>query len=205
MKNIIFDLGGVIVNIDYSRTLRELSNLGVKDTANFFTQDAQSQLCDDFELGKISAENFRCQLQRQLNFTAHADLIDAAWSALLLDVPHTKIQQISTLKKRGHRLFVLSNTNSIHIENLHNHLKIHHGIPNLDTLFEKVYYSHQIHLRKPSSEIFQFVVETHQLDTAQTLFIDDTARHIQGAKSIGLQTILLPQNAPLPEILFSDN
>ncbi len=197
MKNIIFDLGGVIVDIDYSKTIVEFQKLGVKSNNAFFTQKSQSLLCDDFEEGKISADEFRKKLQQELCFTTDQERFDKAWSALLLDVKPEKLQFLKKLREKGYKLFLLSNTNQIHITSFHHYLQQTFAIPDLQSYFDKVYYSHEIKLRKPSPEIFNFVITENQLSVSETLFIDDTLQHIEGAKAVGLQTMLHPQNSNL--------
>ncbi len=189
-KNIIFDLGGVILNIDYDLTAKAFETLGLKQFDNLFSKAQQQQLFDLYEKGLISSDDFRETLNKRLKEPVNQLVLDDAWNAMLLDLPVSRLELLKKAQKT-HRTFLLSNTNEIHILSFFKTLKQQFGIPNLSDHFEKVYLSYEIHLRKPDTEIFQFVLDTNQLDPSETLFIDDSPQHIEGAKKLGIQTYWL--------------
>ncbi len=190
VKNIIFDLGGVIINLAYQKSVDALRLLSKKQQVIDFTQQAQSELFDLYETGRISSEAFRQGLRETYAIEGEDNALDEAWNAMLLDIPQERIQLLQELGKH-YRLFLLSNTNAIHADRFNKTVQEVSGLPSLDSLFEKTYYSHLVGMRKPSSEVFQHILEQNNLQTSETLFIDDSLQHIEGARKLGLQTLHL--------------
>lgn len=180
-KNIIFDLGGVILNIDYDLTAKAFEQLGLSNFQNLFSKAHQEKLFDLYEKGQITSGEFRAALNNAMKTPVSKATIDAAWNAMLLDLPASRLKLLKTMKNT-HRTFLLSNTNEIHIHWLFNSLKQHFGINDLSDHFEKVYLSYEMGLRKPDATIFQQVLIENHLDPAETLFIDDSPQHLEGAK-----------------------
>ena len=112
---IIFDLGGVLLDINYWLTIEAFNNLGCSDFESIYTQQKQSQLFDDFETGKVSSETFRKSLQKQMEFSISNVEFDNAWNKMLLQLPEQRIELLEKLNKKF-SLFLLSNTNEIHIK-----------------------------------------------------------------------------------------
>lgn len=190
---VIFDLGGVIINIQYQNTLAAFSRLCGFDITPLYTQHRQAPLFDRFETGQIDAPTFRDGLRQLLQLAAVADTdLDQAWNAMLLDIPKSRIDLLQTLGGRK-RLFLLSNTNAIHKARFDQIFAAAYGdrIGTLSELFEQDYYSHLMGDRKPNPGVFQTVINNHSLDPRRTLFIEDTHQHIQGAQQVGLQTVHL--------------
>jgi putative hydrolase of the HAD superfamily len=190
IKNVIFDLGGVILNIDYHLTAKRFVELGVKNFDELFSQAQQSTLFDDLETGQISPADFRDQLRNIVKLDLTNEQIDDAWNKMLLDLPKERID-ILLAAKENYRTFLLSNTNIIHLDAYTEDLQKAHGIENLGKLFEKEYYSHEIELRKPNKEVFEFVLEQNGLEASETLFIDDSIQHIKGANEVGIHTFFM--------------
>jgi glucose-1-phosphatase len=191
--NLIFDLGGVIINLDFARMTRLFDQLAGKSFADIYAHHQQLHFFDDFETGRISPAEFREQVRQILGLDsaqAPDHVIDHHWNAILLDIPAERVAMLQRLGRQK-RIFLLSNTNAIHKAAFDQIVQEQHGLPGIDELFEKAYYSHLVHDRKPSPTIFQRVLDENGLDPAQTLFIDDTARHIEGAKTVGLHTLHL--------------
>jgi glucose-1-phosphatase len=185
IKNIIFDLGGVFLNIDYQATIKSFKSLGVKNFEDFFTQAKQNNLFDRLDVGTISPADFRDEL-RQISGLAMTDAdIDTAWNAMILDFPQQKIPMIEQISG-NYRTFLLSNTNAIHYPAYTRYLQEAHGYESLAELFEKHYLSHEIGLRKPNVEVFYYVLEQNNLIPEETLFFDDTLQHVEGARKAGL-------------------
>ena len=157
IKNIIFDLGGVILNIDYNLSVAAFEDLGLKNFNTLFSQAQQKQLFDLYEKGKISSNDFRNEIKSYLNHTVDDASIDSAWNALLLDLPKKRLELLQQVKLT-HRTFLLSNTNDIHIEAFNDYLQKDFGIADLSGHFEKLYLSYKVGMRKPDAEIFHLVL-----------------------------------------------
>ncbi len=186
---IIFDLGGVIINLDYQLTIEAFKKLGIVNFEEMYTQAKQNNLFDDFETGKISSQHFINSLLPFLPSGTSANKVVHAWNAMILDFPKKRLELLDQLNSK-YRVFLLSNTNDIHLQAVNRSLA-NTTDRKLDTYFEKVYLSHEVKLRKPHKEIFEMVCNEQNLNPATTLFIDDTIGHVNGANSIGLQGIHL--------------
>lgn len=188
--NIIFDLGGVILNLDISRTIRAFSEASGKDFSQWYTQREQKALFDAFETGQISPQEFRQAIRTELEVPLSDALIDDCWNAMLLDLPAERLRLLEQLKTRK-RTFLLSNTNAIHKTAFEQIIENQHNIKGLSHLFEQDYYSHLLGMRKPHPEVFRYILETHGLRAEETLFIDDSIQHVEGAKKAGLHALHL--------------
>lgn len=200
IKNIVFDLGGVIINLDIPRTISEFNKLSTKPFESIYTQLQQSPIFDLFDKGQISESDFFLQLKYHLKEGVTDTQMKEAWNAMLLDFPIHRLQLLSTLKS-NYRLFLLSNTNETHITQLESDLYKEHGYNNLEPFFEKVYYSCRIGMRKPDSEIFEFVLNQNNLNAHETIFIDDSPQHVAGAIKIGIQSYLLPRDKDVSDLI----
>ncbi len=190
-KAIIFDLGGVLLNLDYNKTIIEFQKLGKKNFDDLYTQAKQTRVFDQFETGKINANEFRTHLKGLFDKSVSYEAIDFAWNAMLLDFPKERIALLKNLRKK-HQLFLFSNTNAIHYTAFRKIIKEAYGNANLlESLFDKTYYSHLIHQRKPNSSAFEYILKEQNLRPDEILFIDDSIQHIQGAQSLGIETIHL--------------
>ena len=192
---LIFDLGGVLINLDYAAPIAAFATLtGSLGDQLGFTQQAQAPLFDALETGQLSAANFRTALRRTYGLRAEVPdaALDAAWNAILLDVPAERLALLRALRAGGYRLFLLSNTNALHRAAFDAILHRDHGLPDgLLSLFDQVYYSHEVGLRKPDAAIFRRVVADHDLDPTRTLFIDDSPQHVTAARTVGLRALWL--------------
>jgi glucose-1-phosphatase len=189
-KNIIFDLGGVVLNIDYMLAVRAFNELGLQGFEQFFSQAQQKELFDLYEKGQISSVDFRKELKKYCKPEVKDMTIDEAWNNMLLDLP---IERLDLLKrfKQTHRTFLLSNTNEIHIDTFNLYLQKNFNIPDLSGHFEKLYLSYKVGMRKPDAEIFELVLSENNLNPSDTLFIDDSIQHIETAKNLGIGTYWL--------------
>ena len=188
MKNInaiIFDLGAVILNINYQKTIEEFKKLGVENPASLYSKKTQTNLFDQLEIGKITKDHFLQEMQKKTN-NASFSQIKNAWNSMLLDLPENRIKLIGELRKK-YQIYLLSNTNIIHINKFKKKIgeKKYNKFYNL---FDKVYYSHIIGFRKPDKEAFFLILRNHNLNPKKVLFIDDSPQHIIGAQNIGINT-----------------
>lgn len=192
-KAIIFDLGGVILNIDYNKTIEAFKKLGVLNFDELYTQAQQNNVFDDIETGKITPQAFRDYIKTNSEQTLTNQQIDTAWNAMLLDLPAERIALLRELGKQ-YPIYLYSNTNKIHLDAFRLIIENQHGNANLlEELFITTYYSHELHMRKPNANGFEHIIEENNLIAEDTLFIDDSIQHIEGAKNVGLQTIWLNQ------------
>lgn len=204
IKNIIFDLGGVIINLDYSRTINEFNKLSNKPFETIFTQLQQSPVFDQFDKGTISESDFFEELKSSLHTEITIEEMAHAWNAMLLDFPLERLELLKQLKSK-YRLFLLSNTNETHVKALESHLYQQHGHKNLEPFFEKVHYSFRMGMRKPDQEIFEFVLKDNQLNKNETIFIDDSPQHVQGAMNTGIQSYYLTKGKDVIDLITELN
>ena len=186
-KNIIFDFGGVILNLDYHRTTKAFINLGISDFEERYSQLNQTDLFDKFERGEISPASFRIGLNSVLDENIPDEELDSAWNAMLLDLPAERLKILERLHSEK-RICLLSNTNEIHVERFESDMEKAHVLKNLSSFFDEVYYSCRVGMRKPEARIFEFVLKEHGYNPSETLFIDDSPQHIEGAHKVGLNT-----------------
>lgn len=192
IKNLILDYGNVLFEIDFKRAQDAFSALGVRDIEEFFSHKSHHTLFNDFEVGKISPETFRNGIRAAAADKSLSDQqIDDAWNSLLIGIPDESIHSLLLELKAKYRLFLLSNNNEIHYQWILNYLKEKWQLDNYDNHFETAYFSHIMQLRKPNAEIFQKVIEEQNIYPEETLFIDDSPQHLEGAKKLGFNTLLM--------------
>jgi epoxide hydrolase-like predicted phosphatase len=193
MKNldaIIFDLGGVILNIDYNLTRQAFEKSGITNFHEMYSQATADDLFENLETGTVSEEDFYKQFNKRTQIALDKNEIQINWNAMLLSFRERSLEFLESIKSK-YKLYLLSNTNHIHLDAFN---KIYHTtsrIKPFEEFFDKVYYSCEIGLRKPNSDIYEFVLKENDLEAAKTLFIDDSVQNIDAAKAVGLQTILL--------------
>ena len=200
IKNIIFDLGGVIINLDPNKTISEFNKLSKTPFEAIYTQLQQNIIFDLFDKGHISENDFFNELVTATQTTATTQEIKQAWNAMLLDFPAHRLELLKKLKPR-YRLILLSNTNETHITEFENTLFKTHHLKNLESFFEKVYYSCRMGMRKPDTTIFERVLLENQLNANETIFIDDSPQHIEGALKVGIKAYFLHKEKEVEELL----
>ncbi len=182
IKNIILDFGDVFINLDKEVIFREIPKWG----GNGLTRELMA-LNENYEVGSISSEEFINQLQSAYP-RASAVQIKAVWNAMLLDFPDERLEFIEALAQENqYRLFLLSNTNALHIPYVERIMGTQKYL-RFKNSFEQFYLSHEIHLRKPNAEIFQFVLEENDLLAKETFFVDDTLENTEAAEKLGIHT-----------------
>jgi len=186
---IIFDFGGVILNINPELTIngfRQLNGDAGIDKIN------QSNILWEFERGEISKEVLISRISEMLKVTITKEEFNKIWCALLLNYVPDRIAWIKQLGQ-SHRLIMLSNTNEIHFEYFAAKLKDEFGVTFYD-LFAEVYLSYKMGLVKPDKKIYEQVIREQNLDPSKTLFIEDTPENTTMAESLGIKTLLIPSN-----------
>lgn len=203
IDNIIFDLGGVIINLDYSLTTQAFKDLGLTNFDEMYSQAAQTGLFDRFEKGLVSPSYFVNALLDYMPAGTTPNQIVAAWNAMILEFPMENIDLLRTLKKK-YRIFLLSNTNEIHIQYFNRKLSQMVSENDLIPFFEKVYFSSEVNMRKPELEIFERVIKEQNLARTNTIFIDDTLQHIEGAQKAGIKTFHFQKGARNLKTILED-
>lgn len=198
IKNIIFDFGDIFINLDKQGTYKAMAKLGVTE----ITQEMM-EVYHQYEKGLMTTEDF-------IDFFYHkfgipkTDLVNA-WNAVLLDFPQSRLDFLTKLSERKkYRLFLLSNTNDLHIKWVMNSLgqEFYNKFKNA---FEQFYLSHEINFRKPDAEIYEFVLNENNLNAEETLFVDDLKENTDSAKTLGIHTWnLIPKKEDVTE-LFTKN
>ncbi|MBC7830376.1 MAG: HAD family phosphatase [Chitinophagaceae bacterium] len=199
IKNIIFDLGGVILDIDFKKTEKAFIDLGVTNFNELFGLGRAESFFKDHESGKITDDEFLGSLQKLAGHSFEAGLVQEAWNALLISFPPERIELLKRIKD-NYRLFLLSNTNGIHRVAFEKIYRDGFNNGSLDSLFEKAYYSYQIGLRKPNKEAYEFVLKENQLVPEETLFIDDALINVEAARECGMQGIHLQPGQTLLDL-----
>jgi FMN phosphatase YigB (HAD superfamily) len=179
IKNIVFDFGDIFINLDKKGFATALKKLGISQESN-----EMSPILQQYEMGLISTEKFLLFFEEKLN-VSQISLIKA-WNSILLDLPQNRlnfIQELANSKK--YRLFLLSNTNDLHISWIKNNwgMALYNAFK---ICFEQFYLSHEINLRKPNNNMYEFVLNTNNLIAEETLFIDDTEENTTAAKALGI-------------------
>lgn len=192
VKNIIFDLGGVLINIDYKATENAFKNAGIRNFDELFSQAKQTRLFDNLEKGLVDEVTFKDGLRLLSNVNLSDKAIDDAWSAMLLNFPKHRVDLLQKVRN-NYKTFLLSNTNELHIPVFENLIEKEYGIADFSSLFDKLYYSCRVRMRKPDKEIFELVIQENNINPQETLFIDDSIQHVQGAQNVGLNAVHLQQ------------
>ena len=201
VKNIIFDLGGVLLNIDYDKTFAAFKALGVANIEQMYSQHHASELFAKLETGRVSENDFHTTVQKYIPGKVSNEQIDQAWNAMILNF---RVECLATLEKlaKDHKLFLLSNTNSIHLRYFQKVFTRDTGKPLLDRYFSKSWYSNIIGMRKPDKEVYEFVLQEEDMDPAETFFIDDTKENIDTAVNMGIRSHLLLPGERIEELRF---
>jgi len=197
-ENIIFDLGGVLLDIDYNRIRTAFEQLGVVNFDEMYSQANADQLFQKLETGKISDDDFYKELNRCTNLNLSPEEIRNAWNAMLLSFREKSLQHLDDIRSK-YQIFLLSNTNYIHLASFKKTFLDKEREKTFEGYFNRVFYSCAIGLRKPEKVCYEWVLKELKIQPQKTLFIDDSLQNIEGAKAAGLQTILLT-----PELRIED-
>lgn len=199
IKNIIFDFGGVVLDIDPQLTVDEFVKLGFTDFDKLTTPEFTEEIIGKFERGILTPEVFRTKLKTFFNLDITDQQLDYAWNSLLYDIPKERIEILEQVKN-NYQIILLSNSNEIHYDLFVRDLQLRFGYREFDDLFHKSYFSFDTHLLKPNPEAYEFIINQHGLIPANTLFLDDKAENIEAAKKLGLKTYLLTKPERIRDI-----
>lgn len=199
IRQVIFDLGGVFIDIHYQRTKHAFEALGIDDFDRYFQQSFSNPLFADLETGRITPAAFYDGLRQMTGLTLSNSDIEKAWNAMLGDFRPEAVGVLPALKEKM-PVYLLSNTNEIHWARFSNQYTQQFG-HDFDSHFDAAYYSHQLGLRKPDLACFEAVIQRHQMQPDETLFVDDTPMNIAAAKRTGMHTLHLTSADHLYQVL----
>jgi len=202
-KNIIFDLGGVILNIDPQKTVDAFAHQVYKnhnaEISHLYQKIVEGTLLIEYEKGNIDDHDFRASLCQKLDIELSTEQFDAAFNAMLLNYTKERIDLILSLSKT-HNVYLLSNTCHIHYEFYNNLIRKEFGLNGLTDLFKKMFLSFEMGLRKPDVNIYRTLLEEAGIDAADSVFIDDSEPNVRGAQMAGITGIHKPANIDLISI-----
>lgn len=202
IKHIIFDLGDVLLDLDFDRVNRAFQDLLGSDFDRLSQAEETKAIFLKLETGYFSEESFINALQRQAAKVPDGRAMINAWNSLLVAIPPQRLEMLTKLKEKGFDLYLLSNTNSIHIHWLRKYLKNTYQIEDFDErFFKKSYYSHLLKMRKPDAEIFRFVLNDAFIKAEETLFIDDSEANVLAAQELGINVIHHNSGKDITEVM----
>jgi HAD superfamily hydrolase (TIGR01509 family) len=185
IRNVIFDFGGVLFEIDYELPAIAFEKLGFPQFRSFYTQAAQNPMFDLLETGKVDNQAFLDFLHEFVPNASREQVLHA-WNVILLRIWTEEVEFVNALRNSGVRTFLLSNTNAIHVAEFERMIADTMDFDVFQGAFEKIYYSNVIGIKKPYPETFLKVCEWNELLPSETLFIDDSLQHVEGARRAGL-------------------
>ena len=204
IKNIVFDYGGVIIDLHLDRTYKAFAELGVDNLPDLMGKLKDTHVFYQFEVGALGAEAFINRLLNLLPPALNHDgetvyKVIAAWNAMLGEIPTQRLELLTALKS-NYNTFLLSNTNALHIATVDQYLKTTHGVDSIAPFFHNVYYSYKVGLRKPNADIYEHMLKQENLNPAETLFIDDNLPNIEAANALGIVTCHLQAPQQVTEL-----
>lgn len=186
IKNIIFDLGGVIIDIDTQAIVNQMNKMGFTNVEKLHDPEFIAIL-ERFEKGIVKASTFRNEVKDFLKISVTDAVFDEIWNSMLFDIPQRRIDLVKQLKQNYH-VFLLSNSNEIHYDMYVRDLQLRYGYREFDSLFDKAFFSFALHLAKPDPDIFRYVLDSESLKPEETLFIDDLEVNRAAARRLGVHT-----------------
>ncbi len=188
VKTVIFDFGGVIIDLHREKSVAKLEEFGVKDADSLLSRTHHDGIFMELERGKVSVFDFRNSIRARYNAELSDEKIDEAWISFLGTVAENKLEFIKSLRRK-YRVLMLSNTNVIHFDWCRKNIfgKFGYG---LDDLFDELYLSYEMKMAKPDKEIYQELLRRENIEASECLFIDDSKDNILAAQELGIQTYL---------------
>ncbi|MCP9757128.1 HAD family phosphatase [Lacihabitans sp. CCS-44] len=200
IKAVVFDFGNVIINIDVEKTVLAFSELTFKSPTRIKQLFADAEVFKKYETGFYSDDEFRDVIRQILSYPLNDQEIDQAWNALLLDVPKKRLDFLESLKMK-YPIYLLSNTNNIHIEQCRQYFRTKFGITNFETIFNETFLSYKMGLWKPEYKIYDAVINKIGLKPQEILFLDDNQDNTDAASDLGIQCIKINPPECFTEIL----
>jgi len=190
IKNILFDLGGVIIDLHIYKTRSAFEEMGMPDTSNWFIASNQATLLNGYETGNLTTEQFIEGINAEIGLKISEGDFYAAWTTMLGKVKEPRIHMLKGLREK-YRVYALSNINAMHAHACHEILQRDHDIFSFHEIFDLVFYSHEIGARKPDPEAWLKVIERTGLIPEETLYVDDNSDNIETARKLGFHAELV--------------
>ncbi len=201
IKNIIFDLGGVIYDIRYENIADKFRSYGITDFEKLYSKASQTDSIDLFEEGKITPAEFRDYLRGLSPVPLTDEQIDEAWNAILIGIPKERLELLGMLRLK-YNIFLYSNTNQINYDKFTSELKAKYGFDVFEVTFKKAYFSQILQIRKPKLEGFRAILAEQGLKPEETLFIDDSPQHIEAARKVGINAYHLTGGETMEQLFM---
>ena len=199
ITTLIFDFGGVIINLDLPTCIQNLKKLGTNDIENYLSNFGQKDFFLKFEIGEIGTPEFRNEIRKLTNKTITDAEIDNAWCSFLCDIPSERLELLEKLRKK-YRLLLLSNSNPLHVE-VSAAIALQGPGKTIRDYFDKCYFSYEMGLTKPDPAIFEALLADAGLEATECLFLDDGPKNIEAAKRLGIKTYFVTQGENLDFLL----
>lgn len=191
IKNLIFDFGGVIIDIEPIRVGQSFKEMGVKNIEKVHEAAIAKGLYIDLEKGLITPAEFRDGLRAVSGLKLTDQQIDDAWNSMIIAFPKSRFDLMNELKK-NYNVYLLSNTNEIHYRYFNQYLNKNMGAKSLEDFFTRCFYSHQMKMRKPDQEIFIKMIDDLKIKPSETLYFDDISENVTAASELGIHGIVHP-------------
>ncbi len=201
IKNIIFDLGGVIYDIRYENIADKFRSYGITDFEKLYSKASQTDSIDLFEEGKITPAEFRDYLRGLSPVPLTDEQINEAWNAILIGIPKERLELLGMLRLK-YNIFLYSNTNQINYDKFTTELKAKYGFDVFEVTFKKAYFSQILQIRKPKLEGFRAILAEQGLKPEETLFIDDSPQHIEAARKVGINAYHLTGGETMEQLFM---
>ncbi len=200
LKNILFDMGGVIIDLNVNATMEAFYNMGFPPDLLNYPENFNTDIFYKYETGVISTEEFRNSIRKETGLDFKDVVFDAAWRAMLLNIPKERIDLIKKLAAK-YKLYILSNTSELHTPIFENLFQKNGGI-SMKELFEQCFYSNEMGTHKPDDSSFRYVLEHADIAAEETLFLDDNIHNIKAAQAVGFNAIHISKHQGLEDLGF---
>lgn len=200
IRNILFDLGGVILDINIQATLKQFYELGFPAELMQYPESMSTDVFFKYQTGKLDTEQFRNAIRESAGVEMSDQAFDDAWNAMLLRIPKERTALLQRLSER-YSLYMLSNTSSLHVK-VFEQMYLESAGVSMHEVFTKIYYSHEIGWHKPDHEAWEYVIKDSGIKPEETLFLDDTIHNIKASQELGFQAIHIHERTNLMNLGF---
>lgn len=200
IRNILFDLGGVILDINVQATQQRFYEMGLPAIFMHYPENMTTDLFFRYETGKLDTEDFRNEVRRLSGLDVADTKIDEAWTAMLVGIPSERTTLLQKLSQR-YDLYMLSNTCALHVPVFEKMFRDASGI-SMHDLFKKIYYSFEIGYHKPDRDAFEHVIKNSGIYPRETIFLDDNIHNIKASQELGFRAIHIHERISLTDLGF---
>jgi len=199
-KNILFDLGGVILDINIQATLKLFYEMGFPSEMLQFPNSMNTDVYFKYQTGKLDTGQFRDEIRKTSGVDMTNQALDDAWNAMIVRFPKERVELLKVLSKR-YNLYMLSNTSALHVQ-VFEKMFLDLAGESMHKIFKKIYYSHEIGWHKPDKEAWEYVIKDSGIKAEETLFLDDDIHNIKASQELGFQAIHIHERTHLMNLGF---